>query len=102
MPWNEVLLNYGMPWTVVLAIIFTIWKGCYKIAAWMAPRLDGLYTSHTKLIETLTEEMPKQTSNMEIQSEILKAHQDTLVEIQKNTATSCVNFKKDIEPPNNS
>ena len=67
--------RYGWPCVILLAIA---WAG-RRFAQWAAPKLDAMIDGHTKFVQTITEESPRQTAAIKEIQEASKVVEESLM-----------------------
>jgi len=70
--------RYGWPCVILLAIALA----GQRFAKWAAPKLDAMIDGHTKFVQTITEESPKQTAAIKEIQEASKVVADSLLIIR--------------------
>jgi len=70
--------RYGWPCLILLGIA---WCG-RRFAQWAAPKLDAMIDGHTKFVQTITEESPRQTAAIKEIQEASKVVAESLLVIR--------------------
>lgn len=77
--WVQVAQQLGIPFVVILAIGFGIWR----VMVWVGPRLDKALNAHLELVDSTTKATQATTENVKEIRGLLEASHNTHKELYR-------------------